>query len=78
MDAKQIADKAQFRRYAEAALNGLIRNRGPLDSDHRVATRAFDIATAMMLAECQTYAQYQLQALEAIAADERNRHAEGS
>ena len=78
MDSKQIADRAQFRRYAEAALNGLIRNRGPLDSDRRVATRVFDVSTAMMLAEDQAFERYQLQALEAITSDERARHEQGS
>ena len=78
MDAKQIADRAQFRRYAEAALGGLNYCRMPFDSDQQTATEAFEIATAMMLAEGQAFEQYQLRALEAITADERNRHAEGS
>jgi hypothetical protein len=74
MDAKQIADKAQFRRYAEAA----IFNRSPFDTDRQTAARAFDLATAMMLAEGPAFERYQLQALEAITTDERARHAEGS
>ena len=78
MDSKQIADRAQFRRYAEAALAGLVYDRRKFDSDHYMARRAFDIATAMMLAEDQAFERYEILALEAITADERNRHAEGS
>lgn len=75
MDAKQIADRAQFRRYAEAAAQGIVAS-GLNCPDF--AGMAFDIATAMMLAEGQAYERYQLQALEAITADERARHAKGS
>ena len=78
MDSKQIADKAQFRRYAEAALSGLISDRRKFDGDHYMARRAFDIATAMMLAEGQAFERYEILALEAITADERNRHEQGS
>lgn len=78
MDAKQIADRAQFRRYAEAALAGMGLGRSRFDTDRLQAVRAFDTATAMMLAEDQAFERYQLLALEAITSDERNRHAEGS
>jgi len=78
MDAKQIADKAQFRRYAEAALSGLISDRRDFEGDYYMARRSFEIATAMMIIESQAFHQYQLQALEVVATDERNRHAEGS
>ena len=75
MDTKQIADKAQFRRYAEAAAQGIVAS-GLNCPDF--AGMAFGISTAMMLAEGQAFERYQLQALEAITAEERARHAEGS
>ena len=75
MDAKQIADRAQFRRYAEAALSGILS--AGLDCPNVVGT-AHKIATAMMLVEDQAFERYQLHALEAITSDERARHAEGS
>ena len=75
MDSKQIADRAQFRRYAEAALSGILST--GLDCPN-VAGTAYGVATAMMLAEDQAFERYQLLALEAITADERARHAEGS
>ena len=78
MDSKQVADRAQFRRYAEAALCGLAYDRREFDTDRQAAARAFDLATAMMLAEGQAFERYQLLALEAITADERNRHEQGS
>ena len=78
MDAKQIADRAQFRRYAEAALSGLLYDRMEFDTDRHIAIRAFDLATAMMLAEGQAFERYEILALEAITADERNRHEQGS
>ena len=75
MDSKQVADRAQFRRYAEAALS-----RGDVRgfTAGQFARKAFDQATAMMLAEGQAFERYEILALEAITADERNRHAEGS
>ena len=76
MDSKQIADKAQFRRYAEAALMGMS-NDPDIDSIER-AKLAFDRAVAMMLHESRCWEIYQLHALEAITSDERARHAEGS
>ena len=76
MDSKQVADKAQFRRYAEAALAGMD-NDQDIDSIER-AKLAFDRAVAMMLHESRCWEIYQLHALEAITADERDRHAKGS
>lgn len=75
MDAKQVADRAQFRRYAEAALSGTLSS--GLDCPN-LAGMAFGVATAMMLAEGPSFERYQLLALEAITSDERARHAEGS
>ena len=75
MDAKQIADRAQFRRYAEAVLSGILST--GLDCPN-VAGTAYGVATAMMLAEDQAFERYQLHALEAITADERNRNEQGS
>ena len=75
MDAKQIADKAQFRRYAEAALSGMSEAARPFDD---IAEEAFAQAAAMMLFESRYWEQYQLLALESITADERNRHGQGS
>ena len=76
MDSKQIADKAQFRRYAEAALIGM----GEITDSTCIerAELAFDRAIAMMLHESRCWEIYQLHALEAITNDERARHAEGS
>ena len=75
MDAKQIADKAQFRRYAEAALSGMSEAARPFDD---IAEEAFAQAASMMIFESRYWEQYQLLALEAITSDERARHAEGS
>ena len=75
MDAKQIADRAQFRRYAEAVLSGILST--GLDCPN-VAGTAYGVATAMMLAEGSAFEQYQLYALREITLNERNRHAEGS
>ena len=75
MDQKQIAGRAQFRRYAEAALSGMSEAARPFDD---IAEEAFAQAAAMMLFESRYWEQYQLLALEAITADERARHAEGS
>ena len=80
MDAKQIADRAQFRRYAEAALAGMDispdYSNGPCNG--AISDRAFELAARMMLAESQAFARYEILALESITANERNRHAEGS
>ena len=75
MDAKQIADRAQFRRYAEAALS-----RGDVRgfTAGQFARKAFDQATAMMLAEGLAFERYEILALEAITDDERARHEQGS
>ena len=72
MDSKQIADREQFRRYAEAALSGMLST--GLDCPN-VAGTAYGVATAMMLAEDQAFERYEILALEAITADERDRHA---
>ena len=80
MDQKQIADRAQFRRYAEAALAGMDippdYSKGPCNG--AISDRAFELASRMMLAEGQAFERYEILALEAITADERARHAEGS
>ena len=76
MDSKQIADRAQFRRYAEAALSAMS-NDADIDSIER-AKLAFDRAIAMMIQESRCWEIYQLHALEAITADERNRNEQGS
>lgn len=78
MDSKQIADRAQFRRCAVAALAGLVRDQREFDSDHCMAIRALDIAAAMMIAEGQAFERYEILALESITANERNRHEQGS
>ena len=76
MDAKQIADKAQFRRYAEAALIGM--GEATESSSIERAELAFDQAIAMMLHESRCWEIYQLHALEAITSEERERHEQGS
>ena len=75
MDSRQIADRAQFRRYAEAALSGILST--GLDCPN-VAGTAYGVATAMMLAEGQAFERYEILALEAITSDERARHEQGS
>ena len=75
MDSKQVADRAQFRRYAEAALSGMTEAARPFDN---VAEEAFAQAAAMMLFESRYWEQYQLLALEAITSEERARHEQGS
>jgi hypothetical protein len=74
MNKQQMEDREQFRRYAEAALSGLISDRRDFEGDHYMARRAFEIATSMMLTESQAFERYQLQALEAIVDDERIKH----
>ena len=74
MDSKQIADRAQFRRYAEAVAQGIVAS-GLNCPDF--AGMAFDIATAMMLAEEPAFERYEILALEAITTNERERHAKG-
>ena len=76
MDAKQIADRAQFSRYAEAALSAM--NPRDFSSYDRMAAGAFQMAMNMMLAEDQAFERYQLLALEAITANERARNEQGS
>jgi hypothetical protein len=74
MNKQQMEDREQFRRYAEAALSGLISDRKDFEGDHYMARRSFEIATSMMLTEGQAFERYQLQALEAIVDDERIKH----
>jgi hypothetical protein len=69
-----MEDREQFRRYAEAALSGLISDRKDFEGDHYMARRSFEIAGSMMLTEGQAFERYQLQALEAIVDDERIKH----
>lgn len=72
---KQIADREQFRRYAEAALQGLVAL--PFSEElsdmtvRDMSEYAFDYAKAMMLAECQAFAEFELMALQSMI-DERN------
>jgi hypothetical protein len=74
MNKQQMEDREQFRRYAEAALNGLISDRKDFEGDHYMARRSFEIAASMMLVEGQAFERYQLQALGAIVDDERIKH----
>lgn len=71
MDSKQVADRAQFRRYAEAALSSL----GDVGNSTEAAKLSFDRAVAMMLDELRCWEIYQLHALKRITSDERERHA---
>jgi hypothetical protein len=74
MNKQQMEDRDQFRRYAEAALSGLISDRKDFEGDHYMARRSFEIAASMMLTEGQAFERYQLQALEAIVDNERIKH----
>ena len=74
MNKQQMEDREQFRRYAEAALSGLISDRKDFEGDHYMARRSFEIATSMMLSEGQYWEAFQLQSLEAIVDDERIKH----
>ena len=69
-----MEDRQQFRRYAEAALSGLISDREEFIGDRYMAQRAFEIARAMMAEEGQAFEAYQLYALSAIVDDERIKH----
>jgi hypothetical protein len=64
----------QFRRYAEAALAGLIKERKEFDHDRHMARRAFSIATAMMTEEVDAFEAFQLIALERVVAKQRIKH----
>jgi|688.fasta_scaffold308473_2 hypothetical protein len=64
----------QFRRYAEAALSGLISDRKEFDSDRYMARRAFEIAIAMMTEEINAFEAFQLIALERVVAKQRSKH----
>jgi hypothetical protein len=74
MNKQQMQDREQFRRYAEAALAGLISDRKDFEGDYYMARRSFEIASSMMLRESQEFDQYQIKALEAIVDDERIKH----
>jgi hypothetical protein len=74
MNKQQMEDREQFRRYAEAALIGLISDRREFDGDHYMARRAFEIATEMMAEEGHSFEAYQLESLQAIVDDERIKH----
>lgn len=71
---KQIVDREQFRRYAEAALQGLaalqLSDRFANVSVHEACDYAFDYAKCMMLLECQAFAEFELMALQCMI-DER-------
>jgi hypothetical protein len=71
MNKQQMEDREQFRRYAEAALSGVIAS--GLTCPY-LAGMSFDIATAMMLAEDRYWEAYQLKSLSAIVDDERIKH----
>ena len=66
----QLHDREQFRRYAEAALGGIIST--GLDCPN-LARTAFSIATAMMLAESQSFEGYQLMSAQVAIDEERKR-----
>lgn len=66
----QLNDREQFRRYAEAALAGMIGNGADCPN---LAGMAFSIATAMMLAEGQAFEQYQLEVTARAIDEERKR-----
>ena len=72
MDAKQIADKEQFRRYAEAAISAM--NPRDFSGYDRMADGAFQMAINMMLSEGQHWERYQIQAAQAIVDNERIKH----
>jgi hypothetical protein len=74
MNKQQMQDREQFRRYAEAALSGLVSDRRDFDGDHYMARRAFEIARTMMAEEGHAFEAFQLQALESIVDDERAKH----
>ena len=69
----QLNDREQFRRYAEAALGGMACNRRTFDTDRQIANAAFDMVTAMMLAESEAFERYQLQATQKAIDEERKR-----
>lgn len=71
MGDKQVADRRQFRRYAEAALNALVN----VELDYSdVAAIAFQQAAMMMLLEQKHWEECQLKMLELTLATQRERH----
>jgi len=72
MDSKQVGDREQFRRYAEAALAGM--DHTGFGDNEAVARLVFEQATEMMMMEAYFFGQYQVQALELIQRTERARH----
>jgi len=73
-EKKDDPNLVQFRRYAEAALSGLISDRKGFDGDHHMARRAFGIAIAMMTEEVDAFGAFQLIALEHVVAKQRIKH----
>ena len=71
----QINDRAQFRRYAEAALTSMTNDLEIFDNamNQNIAGMAFSIATAMMLAESERFEGYQLMASQVAIDKERKR-----
>ena len=75
MTTGQISDRAQFRRYAEAALASMAgMDRSGLDFGER-SRIAFCQAKTMMLLEDYYFDVYQQQALEKTVEEQRARHA---
>jgi hypothetical protein len=70
-DNNRADERAQFRRYAEAALAGLDHNNLDYDTTARMA---FTQAIEMMMMENFYFEQYQLQALEHVVAKQRAKH----
>lgn len=72
---KQIVDREQFRRYAEAALQGLaalpFTDRFEDMTIREMSEYVFDYAKTMMLAECEAFEAFELMALQSMV-DERN------
>jgi hypothetical protein len=73
-DNNKADERAQFRRYAEAALSGLISDRKNFDGDRYMARRAFEIAIAMMTEEVDAFEAFQLIALKRVVAKQRAKH----
>jgi hypothetical protein len=69
--SRNIDDREQFRRYAEAALAGL----DHIDLSYEAACNAaFKQAIEMMMMENFYFEQYQLQALKHVVAKQRAKH----
>lgn len=67
----QLHDRAQFRRYAEAALGGI--KVTEFRSYEMIPEVAFRTAQEMMLAESQAFERYQLMASQVAIDEERKR-----